>query len=255
MKAKLITGCRNISSIYASYLQWAFVKKVGEDYELIHEFFSCKDYTHEMIANAVHNARITTNHGVPIFELDKDKIQLALLLKGKNSNPDTFKEILYSAKNFFSDLEVQAKLPKTLIKEVSCDASYSRVFILTMKRHHIESPVLLHSLLALLRTIILNTKVVTKENILEVLESNRSKDWNILVYLIKHNLLETLLNKHKEFFHNVDLREIYPTQDKIQFGTDYHSGFGPVALQSKCLCSKLYSEKLYPLIDSIKKEK
>ena len=39
MKAKLITGGRNISSIYASYLQWAFVKKVGEDYELIHEFF------------------------------------------------------------------------------------------------------------------------------------------------------------------------------------------------------------------------
>ena len=255
MKAKLITGGRHISSIYASDLQWAFVRKVGEDYELIHEFYSCKDYTHEMIANAIHKEKITTNHGAPIFKLGKDKIQLALLLKGKKSNPDTFKEILYSAKNFFSDLEVQAKLPKTLIKEVSCDPSDSRAFILTMKKHIVESPVLLHSLLALLRTIILNNKVVTNDNIVEVLESNKTKDWHILVYLIKHNLLETLLNKHKEFFHNVDLKEIYPTQDKIQSGTTYHSGFGPVALQSKYLCSKLYSEKLYPLLDSIKKEK
>lgn len=255
MKAKLLTGGRNISSLYSSDLQWAFVKKVGEDYELIHDFYSCKDYTHEMIANAVHKEKVTTNHGVAIFDLDIDKVQLALLFKNIINKPDTFKEVLYSAKNFFSSLEVKAKLPKTLIKEVSCESKDNRAFIITMKKHHIESPVLLHSLLALLRTVILTDKIVTTDNILEILESKKVKDWQVLVYLIKNNILDTLLQKHKEFFTDIDLKEIYPLQNNIQAHTNYHSGFGPVALQSKYLCSKVYSEKLYPLIDNLKKEK
>jgi hypothetical protein len=58
MKAKLLTRNFSIGSIYAGTgLQWAFVRKKEEDYELVHEFFSCKDYMHEMIANAISLAR------------------------------------------------------------------------------------------------------------------------------------------------------------------------------------------------------
>lgn len=256
MKAKLLTGGRNISSLYSSDLQWAFVKKVGEDYELIHDFYSCKDYMHEMIANAVHGEKITTNHGVSLFTMDVNKVQLALLVSNKLEKPDTFKEVLYSAKNIFSNLETKHNLPKTLIKEVECSKADCRVFIITMKKHHIESPVLLHSLIALLRTVITINKVVTEENILDILENNRVKDYSILKYLFKSNLLNILLQKHKDLLgQNVDLKDIYPKQADIPPHTCYHSGFGPVALQSKYLCSKVYSEKLYPLIDSIKKRK
>ena len=253
MKSRLINNGREFSSVYDSGLQWAFVKKAGEDYELLHDFFSCKDYTHEMIANAVHKERITTNHGVSLFDIDADKLQLAILFKNTIKKPDDFKECLYSAKNFFSDLEVAAKLPKTLIKEVDCGKADHRVFILTMKKHHIESPVLLHSLIALLRTVTAIKKVVTKENILTILENSKIRDWDILVYLIKNNVLATLLNKHKELLSDTDLTEIYPLKEKIQPHTCYHGGFGPVALKSESLCSGIYAKKLYPLIKEFKK--
>jgi len=252
MESRLINEER-MQVVYASKtLQWAFVKKNGKDYELLHDFLSCKDYIHEIISNSIHSKKVTTSLYAPLLELSKDKLQIALLFKCADNEAAKLKKVLYSAKKLFSDLEIEAKLPKTLIKEVSCNKINTKVFIITVKRHHIDSPVLLHSLLALLRTVAINRDVVTKDNIITVLEDKRSKDWEILRYLFKNNILNILLNKHKEMFENVDLTAIYPPEVIDTVNTTYHSGFGPVALKNKRLYSQFYAEKLYQLMDTIK---
>jgi len=254
MKSKLLVNNYRNSLIYSeSSLMWAFVHKKEKDYELLHSFLQCKDYMHEIISNSIHDKLITLSHGASLFDININNVQIALLVKDKFKNADALKKILYSAKNIFSRLEIKYNLPKTLIKEIACQEYNSKVFIITVKKHHIESPVLLHSLIALLRTIVVINKIVNEKNIIKILEESTVKDYMILRYLFKHNLLNILLQKHKELFEDINLKDIYPKLENIQKGTSYHSGFGPVALQRKCICSKTYSDKLYPLIGNIEK--
>lgn len=248
MKSKLITK-ESIWSIYSSQLQWAFVKKVGEnDYETTTGFFSCKDWMQELIANNVHKARITSGHSTSLFEMDFDKLQMVIVVR---KTVDA-KDIIYSVKKFFSDLEEVNKLPKTLIKELEPVPANDdvKVFLLTFKRHHVESPVLLHTFIALLRTFSSMNKILTKDTVIEDLNSSKSMDYGVLLYMLKNDLINLLLSRHRDIFPvGADLKEIYPGLDyDAPNNTCYHSGFGPVALQSRTIYSKTYADRLYKLL-------
>ena len=252
MDTKLITHDFSTGSMYACGVQWAFVGKVEKDYELLHGPLTCKDYTHEVICNTVHNERLYTNGVSKILPLDLEKLQVVIIVPiVKAAGKNITKEVVYSAKKIFSSLEIAGGLAKTLIKEVTPDdnPNNNSFFILTMKKHMVESPVLLHSLLALIRTTVEIGTILDKDNIDTTFKNGARKDSEILYKLFSSGTLQLLLKEHKTIFAGgVDLTVIYPK--KSESGTSYHSGFGPVALKRNELCSAWYRNTLKELLST-----
>lgn len=249
MDAKLLTNGYSIGGVYSSSALWAFVEKVGDDYKLLHDPMSCKDYTHEIICNTIHNEALYRNGCSRVLPIDLEKLQFVMVLGDTVQKPDTFKEVLYSAKKVFSDMEAAAGLPKTLVREVTPDNPVKgvRTFLFTAKKHFIESPVLLHVFIGLMRTVIRSKETVNKKDIVAKLNGNGREDSYILIPMFKTGALELMLKEHKTIFAGgIDLKKIYPKQSESN--SPYHSGFGPVALQEECLCSKWYGDKLYKLL-------
>jgi len=232
-------------------VQWAFVGKVEKDYELLHEPLTCKDYTHEIICNTIHGKSLYSNGVSRVLPLDLEKLQVVLVVPVAKvtASKDTVKNIVYGAKKVFSALETAGGLPKTLIKEVTPSKADNgqRFFILTMKKHMTESPVLFHSLIALIRTAVVLGKELKEDNVENAFLGRYEKDSEILTNLFQSGTLKLLLKEHKTIFAgDVDLKVIYP--QKSESDASYHSGFGPVALQRKQLCSKWYGDNLYKLL-------
>jgi len=226
-------------------MQYAFVEKEGDNYRMCHSFNTCKDYMHEIIANSIHNECCFAG-GTGLMGKNLDTLQIVLLF---NKLSDEDKENLYSIKKYISNIEVKHKFPKTLIKEIDCSEILKehRTFLLTFKKHYVESPVLLHMFIAMVRTLILLKTKIDGKNIIKSLESRSEKDSSILRHALKHNVIDLLFKEHDTITKDLTSKEIYPKED--QNGFSYHSGFGLVALLSRRLSSKAYSDNAYKVLD------
>ena len=100
-------------------------------------------------------------------------------------------------------------------------------------------------------------KIFTKDTAIKDLNSSKSMDYDVLLYMLRNDLINLLLSRHRDIFPiGADLKEIYPGLDyDCPSHTCYHSGFGPVALQSKQIYSKIYADRLYKLLKEKETEK
>ncbi len=221
--------------------QWAFVKKVKGGFETLHKFHSCKDYSHEIITNSVHGSiKFNTVKCNNLDDLKLDKLRIALSFSTSNPN---FKKNLYSIKRYLNTIEKSCKVPQTTIVEIESGYENSRVFILQSDKIYIESPVLMHGLMALMRTMYHAKRNVSVANVQNTIDNIGVRDNAVLKFVIKHDIFELIMGKHKQIFGNLTLKDVYPGK-----GIGYHSGFGMVALWRRKLTAEKYAENVYSVL-------
>lgn len=228
---------------------WAFVNKVKGGYEVVSNPMGCKDYIQEGLANKVHNSNICVCSDVnKDTKVNMEKFQIAMFFTPHSPN---FKRNLYSIKKYINSLEKKHGLDQTSILEVNVEKfDKVRGFIITSPKEYIESPALHHGLVAMLRTLHRADKKVTPKNVAEVIEQAGRGDVRILRFAIKHDVLGLLMKNHKKIMKGLTLKDIYPKATKGNTkATSYHSGYGLVAVCSRKIFSKAYSNKLVPLLE------
>jgi hypothetical protein len=233
---------------------WAFVIKTAGGYKLLGQPMSCKDYIHEAICNNIHESELfsCTGHGNGRY-INMEKFQIAMFFSGMAPN---FKANLYSIKKYINSLEKAAGIAHTSIIEIDSGLESCRAFVITAPKEYIESPVLHHGLVAMLRTLHYADKEITKVNVVKVLSTLHNKDYKVLSFMIKHNVYGLMLKHHKRIMKGVSLKKIYPTTvTNTSNGSNvnsFHSGYGMVAICSQKIASKAYSDKI---IGILKEEK
>jgi len=233
---------------------WAFVKRTRGGYELLAHPMSCKDYIHEAICNNIHGREIfySTGHGDG-RRINMEKFQIAMFFSSMASD---FKANLYSVKKYINGLENAAGISQTSIIEIDSGCTDCRAFVITAPKEYIESPVLHHGLVAMLRTLHYAEQKITKVNVVKILSNIQNKDYKVLRFMIKHNVYGLMLKHHKRIMRDVPLKKIYPVDvtntSKGNNVSSFHSGYGMVAICSRKIASKAYSDKI---IRVLKEEK
>ena len=229
---------------------WSFVRKVRGGYELLAQPMSCKDYIHEALANHLHDSEIFTNTGHGRGkQINMEKFQIVMFF---NNTCDNFKANLYSVKKYINSLEKAHGIKQTSILEIESGFNTCRVFIITAPKEYIESPGLHHGLVAMLRTLHYAKKKITKTNVAEVLGNVKHQDYAVLSFVIKHGVYDKLLKHHKRITDGLPLKKVYPKEVTNKSGTSYHSGFGMVAVCSRRLASKAYSDRVIEVLEEEK---
>ena len=238
---------------------YCFVKKVSDDtFKALHKPVRCKDYTHETIASFIHNKKV----GAPLyvgkdaFAEDFSKLQLVVFLKIPD---EAAKKRLYSVKKYLSAIEKECGVKQTLISEVTLLKKQKdiRAFLLTFDKIYVESPILFHSFIAFIRTLYTTKENITKANILGILNASKEQDYDVLSFVVKHDLFKLFMANHSNIIKDLTLNDIYPPEVTEIKKPDnryisYHSGFGIVAACTHTLASKLYANKIYKLFEDNK---
>jgi len=237
---------------------WAFVKEVKGGFTALGDPQSCKDYTHEAFCNVVHKKSIKTFAGYgPKSGVTLDKMRLVMFF----DNSKATKKIVNSTKRILNHIERKNGLPTTKMTEVKIVSNKNKgkhglksAFVFVADKAYIESPALLHGMIAFLRTMHLYGKPVTYKNILKVLKSENLRDADVLKYVCKYDIMGVLIKNHAKITKGLSLKSVYPKKVtnviKGNQVNSYHSGFGMVALSRRKLASKAYSKRVLKVLDA-----
>ncbi len=230
---------------------WAFVKKVKKGFKVLGEPSSCKDFMHDVICNNIYKRNIHLGTGYPIKAGVCFKHLQIVMFFYKDLNK---KRHIYSCKRMLNVIEKANNVKCSTIIEVENKYEHFHTFVIKADKIYIESPALMHGLVAFLRTMHYYKKNITYKNIVKTLHSSRYKDSDVLKFVIKKNIMNLLMANHKEIYNNLTLKDIYP--EKVTNIThsgrninSYHGGFGMVALQNKTLACKKYNDRVMTVLN------
>lgn len=227
---------------------WAFAKKVGDTYTVLTSALSCKDYIHEGIANKVHNKDVCPGGATYKKDINIENFQIVMYFM-----KHTLKQNILFIKRYVNTIEKRYNITQTSIIEAESNFNDRQAYVITASDTYIKSPVLYHTLVAMLRTIAPIETKVTRENLEDLLLSlNGCYDSDILSFVVKHSLYNLLIKEHATIVKDLALTNIYPKEvDNIIDGdkvASYHGGFGIVALCRRKLASKAYSKNILAVL-------
>ena len=228
---------------YKGVNMWAFVQKKKRTLYILAELFLCKDWTHEAIANAVHNSNVNISSGytnpdqyqnINLKEFD------AVIL----GNHYSTKAVLV-AKKYINYVEILCGVRPTKIHKIKYDDKFIFWYI-NADRIYIESPVLMHWLIATMRSYMSTDCSSLIQDIEEHLQAKiNSMDNRVLLWALKNNIIEKLMLGHEKHIKPLKLTEVYPKKTEL----NYHSGFGLVALRDGYIAAPAYAKALENLME------
>ena len=116
---------------------YAFIKKEGDVVRLLHVPASCKDFTHETIASALHKKDVHSPlvRNAFTFEDLINKFQLVMFF----AKDPHIKKTIFEAKKYISSIEKECGIPKTLVAELESDIANTSAFLFTFNKVYVES--------------------------------------------------------------------------------------------------------------------
>jgi len=232
---------------------WAFVYEKGNTIIILNTFLRCKDYTHEAIANAVWKENIRKYSGYVIKE-QYSKINLNKLCFCIAVPLNKTKHIS-SIKRYINHIERKCNIPITRMKKIHTTKNDKVFMYFKANKIYIESPVLMHWLIAMLRSsICLNDYYKVKDFNKFLLKKNIKKmtvfDSKIIQWSYKEKVAENLMLFHKKYIKKIPLKRIYPKSIENP-GTNYHNDFGMYSFKRDNLFSKAYKEATNKIIQEV----
>jgi len=224
--------------------EWVFVKKISSNnIQLIaNRTNRCKDYLHEAIANGVHKKTISHFCGYSLsesVEINLEKLQLVMGIK--NIKP------VRSAKRYLNSVERLCGVPLTKLHKCYIpQAKVQDAYYIEADRIYIESPALLHWLVALIRTADLYPDEVIPVKTFEefLLKQGNIKDTTTLQWCIRNNAAKILMQYHNKYVKPIPLGNIYNKFLTTKDTWGFHSGFGMQAVQHNKIHSPEYKRAL-----------
>jgi len=229
---------------------WMFVEKRGNNYAILRDFLTCKDYIHEIIGGKInnHNVRQVFNN---CDRVHTDKL-LMVMVFDKKKYPDIKKRIFLTMA-YIQRFEAYEGVPLTRFKELTCKEAKQNgkdmaVFLIEGDVTYIESPVLLHWMIATLRSMPYSTNLMKADFDFDAIYNKLNYgDISILVFMHKHKIAAKLMKHHVAKIRPLGLKKIYPKE--VDKGS-YHSCFG---IWAACK-NELGSPKYRKAINAIFKE-
>ena len=228
---------------YKGVNMWSFVQKKKRTLYILAELFLCKDWMHEAIANAIHNSNVNISSGytnpdqyqnINLKEFD------AVIL----GNHYSTKAVLV-AKKYINYVEILCGVRPTKIHKIKYDDKFIFWYI-NADRIYIESPVLMHWLIATMRSYMSTDCSSLIQDIEEHLQAKiNSMDNRVLLWALKNNIIEKLMLGHEKHIKPLKLTEVYPKETELS----YHSGFGLVALRDGYIAAPAYAKALENLME------
>ena len=222
-----------------SVAEWFFVTKTTKTkLKTISRGNNCKDYLHEAIANKVHHKDISLFCGYPRYLAKKINLEQTQLIIGiRNLKP------VRSAKRYINSLERQYNKNLTRIHKCnSLKGNCNNAYYIEADRMYMESPALLHWLIALIRTtsIYPNEPIPVKQFESFVEERLPVKDTTTLQWCIKNKAAQALMKYHTKYIKPIPITNIYNRFLTTENTWCFHSGFGMKAVQYNKIHSPEY---------------
>lgn len=222
---------------------WMFVRKEGDDYIAEENLLTCKDYMHEIIGGHVNNTRTTTVVKKKVADdLSTDKL---LMVMGFDDR--THKDIsarLFLTMAYINKVEGFEGQSMTTFEKLEFKNG-GTPFLIKGSPMYIESPVLLHWLVATLRSMPFSSKLMDAEFDFDTIYKEfDSRDAKVLKFMYKHKIAEALMRHHDDIIKPLGLKKVYPPQAKLLPNTNYHSSFGIWSACSDSLGSRDYKKAI-----------